>query len=185
MRLLFFIFFLLAAFSGMVSQQFSNLPAVEYGGINPSEVAVRLYEKADSRSRVQARLNPGDFATYLFSGEAGKWHYVNFSGRELAVYGKRITLNYVRIAEHWVFSVKQVQIIWIVSVIFTFLMFFRLRSRRHKPLAETCVKQNKAYSEQYVNNALSKQKEQLQASYEQQISKHSQINQQLYVTAVP
>lgn len=164
--------------SWLVSQQQFDLPSVEYGGINASEASVRLYEKADSNSRVLAHLAPGSFATYLFSGETGKWHYLQYDDRELAVYGKRITLDYVRIAERWVFSVDQVQNFSIGSGVLAMLLLFVLGFGRRKPANQSVLTPSKVYSEEEVKRALKQKEQQMLAKHQQEISKRTLVNQQ-------
>ncbi len=173
--LLFVLLFSGVFVSWLVSQQQFDLPSVEYGGINASEASVRLYEKADSNSRVLAHLAPGSFAIYLFSGETGKWHYLQYDDRELAVYGKRITLDYVRIAERWVFSVDQVQSFSIGSGLLAMLLLFVLGFGSRKPANQNVLTPSKVYSEEEVKRALKQKKQQMQAEHERELL---QINQQ-------
>lgn len=181
-----FLFVLVLCFtlsSWAVYLQRLDLPSVEYGAINPFDAPARLYEGADSASRVIASLPQDAFALYLHSGQTGKWHYLRYDDRELAVYGKRVALGFVRVAERWVVSLEQVQKVSTATSLCAALLFLSLFFSRKKPVQPISQNVENVYSESEVialrNQALYEQEQHIQQKYQQEISHKDRCNAEL------
>lgn len=126
-----------------------SIAFVEYGVINPYAEPTRLYERADSSSEVVARIGQGGFAKYLHSGKSGKWLYVEYLGRSLGVYHKRVEVGFLRVAEQWVLSLQQLQKIAQLLSVFTLLLFIYFYIR--KPSRKRAVVDVESHSNRELN----------------------------------
>lgn len=119
-----------------------HLPGVAYGGINHQHEATRLFSAPDGRLDPVAYLQPGEFASYLYSGEEGAFHYIRHNDKTLNVHHSRITLGYVQLFDRWVvteqavtWAIKSVlSLALVLGLFFLKLAFVSVKNRRKKKL---------------------------------------------------